>query len=138
MRSHKLTTDAGRKLARHFRNLQHQPPRRHKNTRPFENAGGSSIIMFEVDSAATAGMSSAYNGLTILTVTLTVEPCNQDIDTVDVVDWSSCLANAEELEALVGREGWAARGRGRQSLASGASEGEKTPCHWFLIGLCCP
>jgi len=100
--------------------------------------GGSGKIFFEVDSAEIAGASSPYNGKTILTVTVITEPCDQDIETAEVVDWSSCLANAEMLAALVGREGWAVKGRGRQSLASGAATGEKTPCHWILDGLCCP
>ena len=95
-------------------------------------------IFFEVDSAAVAATDSPYNGKTVMQVTVVTEPCDEDIDTAEVVDWSSCLANAEELAALVGREGWAYWGRARQSLASGAEVGEKTPCHWILDGLCCP
>lgn len=101
---------------------------------------GGGKIFFEVDSAATAGTSSPYNGKMILTVTVTVAPCDQSnlIGTsVDVVDWSTCLANAETTSAVVGREGWAFRGIA-ESLASGAGDGELTPCHWVLDGLCCP
>lgn len=97
-------------------------------------------IFFEVDSATTAGTSSPYNGKMILTVTVTVAPCDQSWlvgESVDVVDWSGCLANAETTAAVVGREGWAFRGIA-ESLASTASEGDLTPCHWALDGLCCP
>lgn len=103
-------------------------------------AGGSGKIFFEVDSAATAGTGSPYNGNMILTVTIIVAPCDQPSligTSVDVVDWSTCLANAETTAAVVNREGWAFRGIA-QSLASGASPGDLTPCHWALDGLCCP
>jgi len=103
----------------------------------FRRREGGTKIFFEIDSAVVAGTSSPYNGKTVMTVTVICEPCDEDIDTVDVVDWSSCLANEEELADLVGREGWAFWGRARQSLASDADEGEKTPCHWILDGLCC-
>jgi hypothetical protein len=102
--------------------------------------GSGSKIFFEVDSAAIAGTSSPYNGKMILTVTIILAPCDQPslIDTtVDVVDWSTCLANAETTLAVVGREGWAFRGIGH-SLKSGDPSGTLTPCHWALDGLCCP
>lgn len=106
-----------------------------------DSRGGSgSKIFFEVDSAATAGATSPYNGNMILTVTITVAPCDESnlIGTsVDVVDWSTCLANAETTGDVVNREGWAFRGIA-QSLASTASPGDLTPCHWVLDGLCCP
>ncbi len=104
-----------------------------------KGADGSKIF-FEVDSATIAGTSSPYNGKMILTVTVIVSPCNQsDLITtsVDVVDWSTCLANAETVEAVVGREGWAHRGIAR-SLKSGDPAGTLTPCHWVLDGFCCP
>lgn len=107
--------------------------------RPRGQARGSKIF-FEVDSAAIAGGSSPYNGKMILTVTIIVAPCDQRalIDTsVDVVDWSTCLANAETVEAVVGRQGWAFRGIAH-SLKSGDPTGTLTPCHWALDGLCCP
>jgi len=102
--------------------------------------GSGSKIFFEVDSAAIAGSTSPYNGKMILTVTIIVAPCDQSelIDTsVDVVDWSTCLANAETVEAVEGREGWAYRGIA-YSLKSGDPAGTLTPCHWALDGLCCP
>jgi len=102
--------------------------------------GGGGKIFFEVDSAEIAGTSSPYNGKMILTVTIVVAPCEQSdlIGTsVDVVDWSTCLANAETVEAVVGREGWAYRGIA-YSLKSGDPAGTLTPCHWALDGLCCP
>jgi hypothetical protein len=95
-------------------------------------------IFFEVTAAEEAGTDSPYNGLTILTVDVICEPCEEDLATAEVIDWSSCLANAEEFAELIGREGWAFWGRGRQSRESGAEEGDKTPCHWILDGLCCP
>lgn len=101
---------------------------------------GSGKIFFTVDSAAVAGTSSPYNGNVILTSTVIVAPCNQFElvgTSVDIIDWSTCLANAELLAALVGREGWAFRGIA-QSLASGAPANTPTPCHWVLDGLCCP
>lgn len=104
------------------------------------DGGGGGKIFFEVDSAAIAGTSSPYNGKMILTVTIILAPCDQSdlIDTsVDVVDWSTCLANAETVEAVVGREGWAFRAVGH-SLKSGDPAGTLTPCHWALDGLCCP
>lgn len=102
--------------------------------------GASGKIFFEVDSAAIAGTSSPYNGKMILTVTIIVAPCDQsDLITtsVDVVDWSTCLANAETTAAVVNRQGWAFRGIAH-SLKSGDPAGTLTPCHWALDGLCCP
>jgi hypothetical protein len=102
--------------------------------------GSGSKIFFEVDSAVIAGTSSPYNGKMILTVTIIVAPCDQSslIDTsVDVVDWSTCLANAETTSAVVGREGWAFRGIAH-SLKAGDPANTLTPCHWALDGLCCP
>jgi len=101
---------------------------------------GSGKIFFEVDSAAVAGSSSPYNGKMVMSCTVVVAPCDQSelIDTsVDVVDWSTCLANDEMAAALIGREGWAFRGVA-YSLKSGDPAGTLTPCHWALDGLCCP
>lgn len=104
------------------------------------SGGGSGKIQFKIDSAVIAGTSSPFNGKMILTCTVIVAPCDQSdlIDTsVDVVDWSTCLANAETVGAVVGREGWAFRGIAK-SLKSGDPPGTLTPCHWALDGLCCP
>ena len=96
-------------------------------------------IFFTVDSAATAGTSSPYNGKMILTVTIVVTESSPTLigTSVDVTDWSVCLANAETTAAVVGREGWAFWGIA-ESLAAGAAAGTLTPYHWALDGLCCP
>jgi hypothetical protein len=105
---------------------------------PMKKGGGTKKIFFSVTAAEIAGTTSPYNGKMILTVDIIVEPCDMDLETAEVVDWSTCLANEEDVVAVVGREGWAFLGRGRQSLAEAAATGEKTPCHWVLDGLCCP
>lgn len=112
-----------------------------KRTIWINRAGSTALgknIFFEVTGAEIAGSSSPYSGLTILTVDVICEGCEDDVASVEVVDWSDCLANAEELAELIGRQGWAVWWRGRQSRATGATLGEKTPCHYGLSGLCCP
>ena len=101
--------------------------------------GGGKRIFFTVDSAATAGTGSPYNGKMVLTVTIVGTESRPTLigTSVDVTDWSTCLANAETTAAVVGREGWAFWGI-FESLAAGAAAGTLTPYHWALDGLCCP
>lgn len=102
-------------------------------------SGGGATIEFTIDSVTTAGTSSPYNGLKVATVTVETAPCDRSSmigESIEVVDHSGCLFN-EENEALVDRYGWAHE-QVALSLASGAEDGELTPCHWSALNICCP
>lgn len=137
MSGHKITHESGKKIARFFRNLQHQPPRRHKNTRPFDGGMGRSIE-FTIISISTAGTSSPYNGLTIAFVT--VEGASPGLEsligtTVDVVDHLGCVfdLSSGDLADAKGLADW----KRFASLKSGAASGELTPGHWAALDRCC-
>lgn len=104
--------------------------------------GGFTLIEFIVDSATTVtSTGSPYFGMRKLTCTVKSPSCNNpDIwgDTVDVYEHQpACLTGDETDEALADRKGWAYQGV-HQDMSSGASPGDLTPCHYVLMGLCCP
>jgi hypothetical protein len=105
-------------------------------------SGGGAKIFFIVTAAEEAPEGHKYEGNMLLTVTVIIAPCDRTelINTsVEVVDWSSCLANAETPEALVGREGWAFEGAALlEGSSSTTSSDDYYDCHWVLDGLCCP
>jgi hypothetical protein len=102
-----------------------------------DGAGGASIE-YEIVSTSTAGSSSPYNGLKVASVTIKGAPCSRSSligTTVDVVDHSGCIFDLTS-EQLAGVWGWASE-RVFPSLASGASSGTLTPCHWSADNRCC-
>lgn len=111
---------------------------------PILTLAGSSdaIIEFTVDSATTvSNTSSPFDGMRKLTVTIISPSCSFTSlhgDTVDVYEHDPQCLTLGELDAeLVGRKGWAYQGV-YQDQSSGASPGDLTPCHFVLMGICCP
>jgi len=103
-----------------------------------DGAGGGASIEYEIISTSTAGSSSPYNGLKVASVTIKGAPCSRSSligTTVDVVDHSGCIFDLTS-EQLAGVWGWASE-RVFSSLASGASSGTLTPCHWSADNRCC-
>ena len=103
-----------------------------------DGAGGGASIEYEIVSTLTAGSSSPYNGLKVASVTIKGAPCSRSSligTTVDVVDHSGCIFDLTS-EQLAGVWGWASE-RVFPSLASGASLGTLTPCHWSADNRCC-
>lgn len=104
-----------------------------------DSAGGSlRAIQGTLDSIATAGTGSSYNGKTVGTITVVVAPCNDSglIGTqVDVVDWSGCIFDLD-IEDMEGVWVWAGEGIAA-SLQSGADPGDLAPCHWTAWDRCC-
>ena len=99
---------------------------------------GAGSIEYEIISTSTAGSSSPYNGLKVASVTIKGAPCSRSSligTTVDVVDHSGCIFDLTS-EQLAGVWGWASE-RVFPSLASGASSGTLTPCHWSADNRCC-
>lgn len=108
--------------------------------RAFVNSGGggAATIQFTVDSVATAGSSSPYNGKQVATVTIEVAPCSRSEligTTAEVVDWSGCVWDLAEAD-LIGVWGWATECVAL-SLKSGDPPGTLTPCHWGADDRCC-
>jgi len=100
--------------------------------------GGAATIQFTVDSVATAGSSSPYNGKKVATVTIEVAPCSRgDLigTTAEVVDWSGCVWDLAEAD-LIGVWGWATECVAL-SLKSGDPPGTLTPCHFGADDRCC-
>lgn len=100
--------------------------------------GGAATIQFTVDSVATAGSSSPYNGKKVATVTIEVAPCSRgDLigTTAEVVDWSGCVWDLAESD-LIGVWGWATECVAL-SLKSGDPPGTLTPCHFGADDRCC-
>jgi len=105
---------------------------------PAKKGGGGAGIEGKLASIEVAGSESPYAGLTIGTVTVWGAPCDQSslIDTeVEVVDHSGCVFDLTE-EELGDVWVWAVE-KVFKSLASGAEEGELTPCHWSADDRCC-
>lgn len=103
--------------------------------------GGGGTIMGEITAMRTASGSGAdapYTGLKIATVTVTTAPCglgNLVGTSVDIVDHSLCVLDLDNID-LIGLNMWGSQGVA-ESLASGAAEGELTPCHWCADDRCC-
>lgn len=100
--------------------------------------GGGGTIQFTVDSIATAGSSSPYNGKQVATVTIEVAPCSRSSligEQVEVVDWSGCIWDMDEAD-LIGVWGWATE-YVALSLKAGDPPGTLTPCHWAADDRCC-
>ena len=100
------------------------------------SSGGASIE-YEIISTSTPS-SGPYTGLKVASVTVMGAPCSRSSligTTVDVVDHSGCIFDLTS-EELAGAWGWASE-RVFESLASGASPGELTPCHWSADNRCC-
>lgn len=101
-------------------------------------SGGGATIEYTIVSTSTAGESSPYSGLVVASVTITRAPCDRPElagTTVDVVDHSGCIFDLTSLQ-LADVHGWASEGV-TVSLASGAEEGEMSPCHWCADDRCC-
>ena len=102
-----------------------------------DGAGGGASIEYEIDSVSTAS-SGPYTGLKVASVTVKGAPCSRSSligTSVDVVDHSGCIFDLTSGE-LAGVWGWASE-RVFPSLASGASPGDLTPCHWCADNRCC-
>lgn len=86
----------------------------------------------------TTPTSGPYTGKPVASILVEVAGCDDGAligDQVDVVDWSGCVFDltAEELDDV-----WVFAAEGvAESQASGAAEGELTPCHWTAIDRCC-
>src|SRR5690606_6233386 len=103
---------------------------------------GDEIIKFVITSVTTVSNSSSpFNGYRELTVTVTDPNCaaaylyGESVIVHDTDD--QCLTADESDEDLEGRYGWAFKGVSTDK-SSGATEGDLTPCHFVLMGLCCP
>ena len=114
-------------------------------TRPrliLPTGGGASVIEFTIDSATTVDdPDSPFDGMRELTVTVIGPSCDRAEllgETATVYEHDpQCLTSDETDEALEDRKGSAFEGI-FQDQSSEAEEGDATPCHWVLIGLCCP
>lgn len=97
---------------------------------------GSIVIEYVIDSLATAGSSSPYNGLIVATATLKSVGANGDVpeDEIEVIDHGGCTFDLADMEGFTG---WAFSDAEFLSLASGASSGEMTPKHYAAFTRCC-
>lgn len=104
--------------------------------------GGARIIEIIVTAATTiSDTGSPYDGMRRLTGTVQSPDCpNSAIwgDSVYVYEHVPlCLTGDETDEALVDRKAWAYEGV-HQDMSVTAETGDLTPCHWVLMGICCP
>ncbi len=104
---------------------------------PMKKGGDGGVVEYTIVSLETKA-SGPYTGLVVATVTMRGVACGKGPSlintTEEVVDHSGCIFDREDM---AGFTGWAASNREYLSLDAGATEGERTPCHYAAINRCC-